>query len=57
MEQFRDSDAAEAAAMVYEIDQLAATQVSVELPDISRSLRTLDEMIAARLEEQRAGEE
>jgi uroporphyrin-3 C-methyltransferase len=55
--QFKDSDEAAAAAMRSEINQLGSIQVAVDLPDISRSIRALDEAIETRFERrQQAGE-
>jgi len=53
--QFFESDAAAARAMEREIKQLADLQVQVTLPDISRSLDSLDDVIERRL--QQSGEE
>ena len=53
--QFFESDAASARAMEREIKQLADLQVQVTLPDISRSLDSLDDVIERRL--QQSGEE
>jgi uroporphyrin-III C-methyltransferase len=54
--QFKESDEVAAAAMSSEIRQLIDVQIAVDLPDISRSVRALDEVIEARLDQQRAGE-
>ncbi len=51
VQEFAESDSAAAAALSREIKQLADRQVSVEMPDLSRSLRALDEAVARRLEQ------
>ena len=48
--QFQDSDEAAAAAMDRELRQMAGFTVAVQLPDISRSLQTLDDAIERRLQ-------
>ncbi len=52
--EFIESDEAAAQAVVREITELRAMTIAVDLPDISRSLRAVDEALAARL--QRDGE-
>ena len=52
--EFIESDEAAARAVVREITELRAATIAVDLPDISRSLRAVDEALAARL--QRDGE-
>jgi len=49
--QFFESDAAAAQAMAREIRQLAALQVQVTMPEISRSLEALDGAIERRLQQ------
>jgi uroporphyrin-3 C-methyltransferase len=49
--QFFESDAAAAQAMAREITQLAALQVQVSMPEISRSLEALDSAIERRLQQ------
>ena len=49
--EFLESDEAAARAMAREITQLADLTVAVPLPDISRSLRTLDDAIEQRLQQ------
>ncbi len=49
--QFFESDAAAAQAMASEIRQLAALQVQVTMPEISRSLEALDGAIERRLQQ------
>ena len=49
--QFFDSDEAAAQAMAREITQLEGQVVAVDLPDISRSLRALDEAMEQRLQQ------
>ena len=49
--QFFESDAAAAQAMAREITQLAALQVQVTMPEISRSLEALDGAIERRLQQ------
>ena len=49
--QFFESDAAAAQAMAREIRQLAALQVQVTMPEISRSLEALDSAIERRLQQ------
>ena len=48
VDQFRESDEARAAAMARELNQLASLTVEVSLPDISNSLRMLDDAAALR---------
>ena len=55
--QFRDSDEATASAMAREISQLQQTRVAVQVPDLSRSLRALDEAMQARVEQPVGGDE
>lgn len=55
VDQFRESDEARAAAMARELNQLSGLTVEVSLPDISTSLRTLDE--AAELRARQGGGE
>lgn len=54
--QFEESDEAAASAMSREIDQLAGRRVTVDMPDVSRSLSALDEVMEKRLQ-QRGGDE
>jgi uroporphyrin-3 C-methyltransferase len=49
--EFFESDEAAARAMAREITQLTDSIVAVTMPDISRSLRTLDDAIAQRLQQ------
>lgn len=49
--EFFESDEAAARAMAREITQLADTTVAVDLPDISQSLRALDDAIERRLQQ------
>ena len=49
--EFFESDAAAAQAMAREITQLAALQVQVSMPEISRSLEALDGAIERRLQQ------
>ena len=49
--EFFESDAAAAQAMAREITQLAALQVQVSMPEISRSLEALDSAIERRLQQ------
>lgn len=49
--EFFESDEAAARAMAREITQLADTNVAVDMPDISRSLRALDDAIEQRLQQ------
>jgi uroporphyrin-3 C-methyltransferase len=49
--EFFESDEAAARAMAREVDQLADLRISVEMPDISRSLGALDDAIKHRLEQ------
>jgi uroporphyrin-3 C-methyltransferase len=53
--QFMDSDEAAAVAMDREIQQLAELNVEASVPDLSRSLRTLDEAIEQRVQQGGAG--
>lgn len=56
VEQFKDSDEAGAQAMADEIVQLAARQIAVKMPDISRSLRALDAAVERQRDQQIDGE-
>ena len=49
--QFFESDEAAARAMDREIAQLADASVAADMPDISRSLRALDEVMEQRLQQ------
>lgn len=49
--EFFESDASAARAMAREINQLADLNVAATVPDISRSLRALDDAIAQRLQQ------
>lgn len=49
--EFAESDAAAAQALSRELVQLGDEQVSVNMPDLSRSLRALDQAIERRLEQ------
>jgi len=51
VEQFSESDTAASQAMNREIRQLAGQQVTVDMPDLSRSLKALDEAVERRLEQ------
>ncbi len=51
VKQFFDSDEAASRAMAQEISQLQGLTVAIELPDISRSLRALDEAMEQRLQQ------
>jgi uroporphyrin-3 C-methyltransferase len=51
VKQFFDSDEAASRAMAQEISQLQGLTVAVELPDISRSLRALDQAMEQRLQQ------
>lgn len=51
VKEFSESDGAAAQALSLEIRQLAAAQVSVDMPDLARSLNALDEAIERRLEQ------
>ncbi|GAB5451015.1 MAG: hypothetical protein Hals2KO_13430 [Halioglobus sp.] len=55
--QFRDSDESGADAMSAEIDQLAFTQIAVEVPDVARSLLALDTAMKLRAEQGSEGGE
>jgi len=55
--QFRDSDESGADAMSAEIDQLASTQIAVEVPDVARSLLALDAAMKLRAEQGSEGGE
>ena len=48
--EFLESDEAAAKAVAREIAELRAVTVAIDLPDISRSLRAVDEALATRLE-------
>jgi len=50
VEQFMESDPAAASAMAREIGQLGDIRVAVEMPDLARSLRALDEAVESRLQ-------
>lgn len=54
--QFFESDGRAARAMDAELEQLAGEAVTVELPDISRSLRALDQALARRERDAATGE-
>ncbi|MDZ7783692.1 MAG: uroporphyrinogen-III C-methyltransferase [Halioglobus sp.] len=54
--QFEESDEATASAMSREIKQLAGLRVTADMPDVSRSLSALDEVVDKRLQ-QRGGDE
>lgn len=49
VDQFRDSDEARAAAMSRELNKLGGLTIAVSLPDISASLRALDEAAEQRV--------
>lgn len=51
VKEFAESDAAAAEAISRELTQLGDEQVSVNMPDLSRSLRALDQAIERRLEQ------
>jgi len=53
---FEESDETTASAMSREINQLADLRVTVDMPDVSRSLSALDEVVGKRLQ-QRGGDE
>ena len=54
--QFFASDEQAAQAIDAELDELASTQVSVEVPDASRTLQALQTALAARAQDSDAGE-
>ena len=49
--QFADTDEAASSAMSREIDQLEAQTIEVNMPDMGRSLRALDEAMKTRLQQ------
>lgn len=51
VKEFAESDAAAAEAISRELTQLGGEQVAVNMPDLSRSLRALDQAIERRLEQ------
>ncbi len=53
--QFDESDPSRASAMIREINQLASARVTVDMPDLSRSLRALDEAVEQHLDRQQRG--